>query len=132
MLHPNQFEVNEAWIAFWLNDEPIHTARDGSFNCVCLMDAASCFILGNAMIPVHEAEPSQLEAKRLLRTGREHKKKMPKTLFVPMGEFEANLTASARHEGIDVVPVEESQLLVFIDDARQGFKEYVQTGNSEG
>ncbi len=132
MLHPSQFEVNEAWIAFWLNNEPIRTAQDGSFNCICLMDAASCFILGNAMTPEHEAEPSELEAKRLLKTGWEHKKKMPKTLLVPKGQFDANLTAAAQHENIDVVPVEEDQLLVFIEDAREGFKEHVQGGSSEG
>ncbi len=28
MLHPNQFQVNEAWIAFKLNDIPIPTDRD--------------------------------------------------------------------------------------------------------
>ncbi|MEX2498882.1 MAG: hypothetical protein WD397_08415 [Wenzhouxiangellaceae bacterium] len=132
MLHPNQFEVNEAWIVFWLNDEPIRTAQDGSFNCICLMDAASCFILGHAMIPAHEAEPSQLDAKRLLTTGWEHKKKMPKTLFVPKGQFEGSLTAAAQREKIDVVSVEEDQLLVFTDEAMQGFKKHVRAGYSEG
>jgi hypothetical protein len=28
MLHPNQFQINEAWIVFKLNDEPIHTELD--------------------------------------------------------------------------------------------------------
>lgn len=132
MLHPDQFEVNEAWIAFRLNDEPIHTEQDGSFNCVCLMDAASCFILGNAMVPAHEAEPSQSEATRLLKTGWAHKKKMPKTLFVPKGQFGTNLTAAAQRESIDVVSVREDQLLVFIGEARQSFKEHVQGRDSEG
>lgn len=27
MLHPNQFTVNEAWIAFQLNDQPIRTEQ---------------------------------------------------------------------------------------------------------
>ena len=39
-LHPNQFQVNEAWIVFQLNETPIHTAKDGSFNCICLMSEA--------------------------------------------------------------------------------------------
>ena len=131
MLHPNQFEVNEAWIAFWLNDEPIHTARDGSFNCICLMDAASCFILGNEMIPADKAEPSQLEAKRLLKAGWEHKKTMPNILFIPKGKFEVNVRAAAQSENIEVAPLKEDQLLVFIGEAK-GFKEHVQGGSSEG
>lgn len=131
MLHPSQFEVNEAWIAFRLNDEPIQTEQDGSFNCICLMDAASCFILGNAIFPAHEPEPSQLEARRLLKTGWAHKKRMPKTLFVPTGQFQTNLSAEATRERIDVVSVREDQLLVFIGEARRGFREHVQGGDSE-
>ena len=123
MLHPNQFQVNEAWIAFWLNDEPIHTAQDGSFNCICLMDAASCYILGNAMTRTGQAQPSQLEAERLLKAGWQHKKEMPKTLFVPEGQFEDELTEAAENAKIDVVPVAEDELLVFIGDARKGFEE---------
>ncbi len=123
MLHPNQFEVNDTWIAFRLNDEPIQT-KDGSFNCICLMDAASCFILGNAMVPAHELEPSQLEARRLLEAGWAHKKEMPKTLFVPEGQFSNDLSAEATLKGIDVVSVREDQLLVFIGDARQLFKQH--------
>ena len=131
MLHPNQFEINEAWIAFRLNDEPLHTEQDGSFNCICLMDAASCFILGNAMIPADQAEPSHLEARRLLTTGWAHKKRMPKTLFVPTGQFQTDLSAEAKRKGIDVVSVQEDQLIVFIGEARQGFREHVQGRNSE-
>ncbi len=44
MLRPNQFEVNEAWIVFRLNNAPIRIEHEGSFNCIALMDAASCFI----------------------------------------------------------------------------------------
>ena len=131
MLHPNQFEVNEAWIAFRLNDEPIRTEQDGSFNCICLMDAASCFILGNCMVPAHEPEPSQLEARRLLKTGWAHKKKMPKTLFVPTGQFQTSLSAEAKRKKINVVSVGEDQLLVFTSEARQGFREHIQGRNSE-
>jgi len=47
VLHPNQFQVNEAWIAFKLNGDPIHTEHDGDFNFFALMDAASCFLLGS-------------------------------------------------------------------------------------
>jgi len=132
VLHPNQFEINEAWIAFWLNDEPIYTAQDGSFNCVCLMDAASCYILGNTIAAADEAEPSQAEAKRLLEAGWEHKKRMPETLFVPKGEFERNLTKAAQTEHINVVPVEEGELLVFIRDAKESFKEHLQGSRERG
>ena len=129
MKHPSQFKVNEAWIAFRLNDEPIRTKQDGSFHCVCLMDAASCYILGNAMIPAHEPEPSQLESLRLLEAGRAHKNELPKTLLLPTGQFQTHLAEQAKSKGIDVVSVEEDELLVFIGEARQGFREQVQGGS---
>ena len=129
MLHPNQFQVNEAWIAFKLNDTPIDTEQDGSFNCICLMDAASCFILGNTFVPTNESEPSKLEARRLLKKGWTHHKKFPTTLFVPTHQFQTNLPVEAESQGIAVVPIHESQLLAFIGDARQGFREHIEGGD---
>lgn len=131
MLHPNQFEVDEAWIAFRLNDEPIQTEQDGSFNCICLMDAASGFILGNAIVPARETEPSQSEARHLLKSGWAHKKKMPKTLFIPTSQFQTELSAEAKRKGIDVISVPEDQLFAFIGEARRDFREHVQGRNSE-
>jgi hypothetical protein len=131
MLHPDQFQVNEAWIAFQLNDEPLGTELDGAFNCICLMDAASCFILGNEMVPAHESEPSQFEARRLLKTGWAHKKSMPKTLLIPTGQFQTALSAEAKRQGIDVVVVQERQLRVFIGEARQSFKKHMKGGDGE-
>ena len=130
MLHPNQFQVNEAWIAFQLNDEPIHTEQDGSFNCICLMDAASCFILGTELVSVNEREPSQLQTRRLLKAGWAHKKTLPATLFVPKGQFQDVIPTEAKRQGVSVVPVPETQLLVFIGEARQGYREHVQVGPS--
>jgi hypothetical protein len=126
MLHPSQFEVNEAWIAFQLNDAPIQTAQDGAFNCVSLMDAASCYILGMTLVPAKNQEPSKLEVRRILKKAWELKKQYPHTLFVPRGRFQSILPAEATREHICVVPVEESELALLIGEARQGFKEYAQ------
>lgn len=132
MLHPSQFQVNEAWIAFQLNDEPIHTEKDGSFNVVALMDAASCFILSSDFIPISKVEPSKTTARRLLKEGSTHKGELPTTLFVPRGQFQNILPAEAQRQGISVVSVPEAELLIFIGEARSGFREHVQrTGASE-
>jgi hypothetical protein len=128
VLHPNQFQVNDAWIAFQLNDMPIETIQDGSFNCIALMDAASCFILGNAFVATAAPAPSPTELRRLLKTGWEHKRQYPTTLFAPKGQLEAAVSAEATRHGISVIPVEEDQLLAFIGEARQGFREFVQRG----
>jgi hypothetical protein len=128
MLHPQQFEVNEAWIAFRINSLPIRTELDGDFNCIALMDAASCFILSWEFIPATAKEPSRLECRRLLRSGEKHKRQLPKTLFVAREAVADEMTREAVEQDIEVVRVPESELLVFIEEAREGFAERFESG----
>jgi hypothetical protein len=125
VLHPRQFKVNEAWIAFRLNDEPIVTATDGLFHCFALMDAASCYMLGTELYPVAMAEPSMLGCKRLLKAGESHKHQLPRTLFVAREQTADMSTRQATRLNIEVVSVPEVELLVFISEARQGYSEHM-------
>jgi hypothetical protein len=122
MLHPNQFQVNEAWIVFKLNDDPIHTQADGDFDFVALMDAASCFILSTTSVSVDVAEPSVLDAKRLLKEAKTRAQQWPKTLFIPSGQSAQHLSHEAERQGIAVVRPSEDQLLHFIGEAKEGFQ----------
>lgn len=126
VLHPNQFQVNEAWIAFQLNETPISAGRDGAFNCICLMDAASCYLLGTELIPTSEAEPSQTQARDMLTAAWAKKEEFPRTLFVPTGQFQGTLKAEAERLGLAVVSAPEDQLLVFIGEARDGYREHME------
>jgi len=123
VLHPDQFSVNEAWIVFKLNEGPIHTEEDGDFDFIAVLDAASCFVVSSAPVPVKVAEPTKMEAKRLLKEGKSHKNALPKTLFIPTGQAAQHLALEAERQGIAVVRVPEDQLMVFIGEAREGFKE---------
>ncbi len=123
MLHPKQFKVNEAWIAFQLNDAPIRVGADGDFNCLALMDAASCFLLSSVLVPAHEAEVSRIEAGRLLKDGQAHKQRLPKKLFVPNELAAENLMLESQGHGITVARIAEKQLSIFIREARELFKE---------
>jgi hypothetical protein len=131
VLHPNQFQVNEAWIAFKLNDAPMPTRSDGDFNFIALMDAASCFILSSALVTASGAEPSKMEARRLLKEGQAHKQQFPKTLFIPSDQPANVLTVEAERQGITVVLVPEDQLLLFIADARESFRESFSGGSTQ-
>ena len=123
MLHPNQFEINEAWIVFRLNSVLVPTDEEGSLNCIALMDAASCFILASDLFPATELEPTRVEFRRLLKSARRHTKQLPKTLFVPLGDQIDLAPREVAQHDIDLVRVSESELLVFIEEARQGFSE---------
>jgi len=131
VLHPNQFRVNEAWIAFKLNGSPIHTEADGDFDFVALMDAASCFILSTAPVPASAAEPCNMESKRLLKQGRAHKQELPRSLFIPTDQPAKFLAAEAERQGIAVIRVPEDQLLLFIGEAREGFRERFGAGGAQ-
>ncbi len=128
MLEPGQFQVNEAWIAFKLNDAPVSTDADGDFNILALMDAASCFILGTEFVHTDLSEPTQLESKRLLKAGQSHKQQYPKMIYIPTNQTASILSTEAELQGITVVRIPEDQLLTFIGEARQGFQKHVSGG----
>jgi len=125
---PNQFQINEAWIAFKLNDAPVSTNADGDFNVLALMDAASRFILGTEFVSANSTEPSQLEYRRLLKAGYSHQQQYPKMIFIPTSQPANILSAEADLQGIDVVRIPEDELLVFTGEARQSFQEHVSGG----
>jgi hypothetical protein len=131
MLDPQQFKVGEAWIAFRLNSAPIRTERDGDFNCVALMDAASCYILGSELVPVGGSEPSSMYSRRLLKSSQKHEQQLPRTLFVTEGDVADLFTREASRQKIDVVPVPDEDLFVFIGEARQGFAQRFEMDRGE-
>jgi hypothetical protein len=96
------------------------------------MDAASCFILGMKMTPLSQAEMSVAQFRNLLKVGRSHKQQLPRTLFVPRGSPNHVATREAIAKGIEVVPVEENELLVFTSGARDSFAEHLQEKRSGG
>lgn len=130
MLHPSQFYVNEAWIAFQLNTVPVRTDLDGDFNCMSLMDAASCFMLSSTLIPVADkTEPSELESRRLFKQAWAHHETYPVRLILPDGQFATHLAKAARKLKIQVINMPEVDLLPLIGEAREGFEEFLQSGD---
>jgi hypothetical protein len=125
MLEPEQFEVNEVWIVFRLNDAPICTELDGDFNVLCLMDAASCYILGNEFVPVEDVGVQAFAAKRLLEAGRSQAQLIAPKILVSAELDAAGLLLVAQRLGIEVVSVVEQELLLFISEARDGFRDHV-------
>lgn len=121
MLHPNQFTVNDAWIGFRLNDAPIVTERDGDFDCLALMDAASCYIIGMETYSARATGPSKVESRRLLQQGHGRAGTWPSKLFITEGQIPDALCQEAARLNIEVVIVQDDELLVFIGEARDEF-----------
>jgi hypothetical protein len=131
MLHPRQYRVNDTWVAFQLNEPPLITDRDGDFNIIALMDAASCFILGMGYVESNSLELSQSEAKKLLKTGYDHKRQYPKELIIPSHMIADVLSAEAEDHGITVNRVPEEELKIHIGEARESFREHLGQGRMQ-
>jgi hypothetical protein len=130
MLEPSQFNVNEAWIVFLLNDTPISTEADGDFNVVCLMDAASCYIFGNEFIPAHLTDVPEFTAKHLIEAGRSHAQVLPQKLLLSSELGSNQFVTLAEQTGIDVFQVSEEEISPFTTEAREGFQEYIGGGRA--
>jgi len=87
------------------------------------MDAASCFILSSEFIPATATEPTQAAFRRLLKDAKRHKQQLPRTLFVPREDVADRVALEATQQSIEVVRVPESELLIFIGEAREAFAE---------
>ncbi|MFU8788935.1 MAG: hypothetical protein ACNA7G_07890 [Methylobacter sp.] len=131
MFHPNQFHVNETWLAFQLNETPLITDRDGDFNIIALMDAASCFILGMGYVKSSALELSHIEAKKLLKTGYDHKNQYPKEIIFPSHMVADALVLEAQANGINVKREPEQKLEIFLNEARESFREHFGQGRMQ-
>ena len=67
MLTPDQFRVNEAWIAARINEEFLFV-QDEPYDIYVLMDAASCYILGHVLSRVVDEAPQEKDVKELFQT----------------------------------------------------------------
>lgn len=131
LLDPSQFFPNDAWIFFRLNDAPIVTAEDGDFDVLCLMDAASCYILGNDFVPIlDDADPGQIAA-GLLAAAQDQGGCFPKKLFVS-DEFAIDRFVSlAKTIGAELTSFRDEDLAPFISEAKEEFLAHVGGGRRQ-
>ena len=131
VFEPARFKPNEAWILFRLNDAPVMTERDGDFNVLCLMDAASCYILGSEFVPVLDSVLPLAVADRLLEIGQDRANCLPDKLFLS-AELESGECSSEQHvQGIELVLVDDRELDPIVAEAKQSFQEHIGGGRRQ-
>jgi hypothetical protein len=131
MLEPNQFKPNDAWIVFRLNDAPISTQEDGDFNVLCLMDAASCYILGNEFIPIQASVAPAEAVERLVATARAQAGCVPPTFFVSPELQSGEFATLSEDIGAAVVFASTTELSPFISEAKEGFLAHIGGGKMQ-
>lgn len=123
MLHPNQFQVNEVWIAVKANKKPIELT-EGSFNTFTVMDAASTFVIGHAIVPSNEESPPKDTVVSIFRKAWEQKQAWPKKLIIPDSHTDKNtfkIVAEERGIAVENAPIQ--MLLPIIQPMQESFTE---------
>jgi len=82
MLTPDQFKVNEAWIAVRINEEFLFV-KDEPYDIYVLMDAASAYVSGHVFSRVVDESPHDKDVEALFRKEWEAKKQWAEKLIVP-------------------------------------------------
>ncbi len=124
MRHPRDYAVNEAWIVFRLNDAPVRTEQDGDFHVVCLMDAASCFILGNEFVPTTASGVPATVAEALIDKGSGVANVLPRKLLLSSALGTARFARLAKRAGIELERVPDKDMRAFVSEARRSFQEW--------
>lgn len=82
MLTPDDFEVNEAWIAVRVNDSYM-LVQGEPYDVYVLMDAASTFVFGHALSKAEDGAPPRRDVEALFKTAWKAKRQWPEKLVVP-------------------------------------------------
>ena len=128
ILQLDQFQPGETWIFFKLNIQPIITKEDGNFNVFCLMEANSQFILATEFISTDLDELSQIDVKRIFKNALSHNQQLPEKLLISDEVKEEQLVSDIKKRNIELISTSEEALAIFINEARNGFQQHVNTG----
>jgi hypothetical protein len=114
MLTPDQFKVNEAWIAVRINEEFLFV-KDEPYDIYVLMDAASAYVLSRVLSRVVEESPHDKDVEALFRKAWEAKKQWAEKLIVPENSIAENVfTIQAEKNGlsIEIVPLSDLEPII--------------------
>lgn len=127
-MRPQDFRVNETWLAFRVNQRPLE-AEGQAHDIYVLQDAASMFIFGTLLAPSDAEAPSQREARELLEKAWAHRQEWPEELVLPgKPSGENGFVRAAVAAGIAVRTLPEVSLSFYIKDVQSAFEEYFRKG----
>ncbi len=121
MLMPDQFRVNEAWIAVRINEEFLFVG-DEPYDIYVLMDAASAYVLGHVLSKVVDEAPQEKDIEDLFQTAWASKNEWAERLIVPEDSVaEKAFRKIAEDRGLDVETVALSDLEAIVGDLKELF-----------
>jgi hypothetical protein len=120
-IDPNEYDRNEAWLLFRLNDAPIQTESDGDFNVMAILDIGTGLILGMEFIGLLEQELSEFVSRKMLASAELEAGGRPRQLLVDSQKNLVQLVETASAMGLVVIPESGDKLDSITLAAREGF-----------
>ena len=130
MINPNQFQVNEAWIAARVNEEFLFV-QDEPYDIYILMDAASCYVLGHVLSRVVDQAPKEVDVKELFQTAFRAKNQWADNLILT-GNAPADdvFRKEAEKNGLSVKIINESDLEPIFGPLKESFASNFMRGST--
>ena len=130
-MKPSDFQVNRTWLAYRINQSPLH-AEEQEIDLYVLQDAASMFLFGNVFAPHGAESPDLKDAHELMELAFAKKNEWPSELILPGRPARENSFAQvAKEHGVVVRSVAESQLSYFIKDVQESYEEFLARDNGD-
>lgn len=114
MLTPDQFRVNEVWIAIRVNESFLFV-KDEPYDIYVLIDAASAYVLGHVLSRVVDEAPHESDLEALLREAWGTKGQWAEKLIIQEDSLAKNVfKRQAEKNGLafDTVPVSDLSPIV--------------------
>jgi hypothetical protein len=121
MLTPDQFRVNETWIAIRVNEEFLFV-KDDPYDVYVLIDAASAYVLGHVLSRVVDEAPQEKDVADLFKKAWKAKNQWAKELIITSNlKAERVFKKQAEKNGLSVKVVSVSELEPIIGPLKESF-----------
>lgn len=121
MLTPDQFRVNEVWIALRVNEEFIFV-KDEPYDIYVLMDAASAYVLGHVLSRVVDEAPHEKDVESLFRKAWEAKNQWAEQLIITENSTTEDVfRKQAEKNGLSVKTIPLSELEPIVGPLKESF-----------
>jgi hypothetical protein len=121
MLTPDQFEVNEAWIAIRVNEEFVFV-KDDPYDIFVLLDAASAYVLGFIISSSVDESIDEKEVENLFNNAWKVKQQWAKKLIVADDSIVNGVFINeARKHKFEIETVPISSLATIVGPIKESF-----------
>lgn len=126
MIHPNDFDVNQAWLSVRVNDTFIYVEGE-PYDMYILVDVASCYIFGFIVTETtNNKGPDVEEIEQLFRKAWNTKKQFPVELYVeeiftPKKQFKK----VCKKFNIDFKVLPVNSLSLIVDEIKESFENFL-------